>query len=39
MKKFRWNKKKFARNMLIILGFIGLALFFDGLFIYALLSY
>jgi len=39
MKKIRWNKKKFAKNMLIVLAFIGTALLFDGLFIYALLSY
>ena len=38
MKKYRWNKKKFARNMLVVFGFIALALLFDGLFIYALLK-
>jgi len=35
MKKFRWNKKKFVKNMLIVLAFIGTALLFDGMFLYA----
>lgn len=35
MKKFRWNKKKFAKNMLTFLGIALLAFAFDFMFLYA----
>ena len=36
MKKIRWNKKKFAKNMLVALAFIGTALLFSSMFLYAI---
>ena len=38
MKKYRWNKKKFLKNIGVFLGITLLALFFDAMFIYALLK-
>lgn len=36
MKKYRWNKEKFAKNILKLEGIALLALSFDAVFIYAL---
>ena len=38
MKKIRWNKKKFAKNMLVVLSFISFALLFDIMFLYVLVK-
>lgn len=36
MKKYRWNKEKFAKNILKLQGITLLALSFDAMFLYAL---
>lgn len=36
MKKYRWNKEKFAMNILKLQGITLLALSFDAMFIYAM---
>ena len=36
MKKYRWNKEKFAINILKLQGIMILALSFDAMFLYAL---
>lgn len=35
MKKYRWNKEKFAMNILKLQAMFLLALLFDGMFLYA----
>lgn len=36
MKKYKWNKEKFAINILKLEGIVLLALSFDAMFLYAL---
>ena len=35
MKKYTWNKEKFAKNILKLQGIVVLALSFDAMFLYA----
>ena len=35
MKKYSWNKRKFAKNILTFLGIALLAFMFDAIFLYA----
>ena len=36
MKKYNWNKEKFAKNILKLQGIVVLALSFDAMFLYAM---